>query len=142
MFVLQSTVPVSRIVDAAVFLEGGVMLLVRGHVRAGLRTDRPADQAAAPKATKPKKRGRKPLDDNDVILAADVISSDDDYDDAMNTYQYAGQAVLFRQGTGEDTPAASDGFVEASRAESVSESEDDDENDDDDDDDFEDDFVG
>jgi hypothetical protein len=109
---------------------------------AGLRTERPADASAAPKAGKPKKRGRKPLDDNDVILAADVISSDDDYEDAMNTYEYAGQAVPYRPGTGEDTPAVSDGFVEASRAGSVSESEDEDENDDDDDDDFEDDFVG
>lgn len=136
------------------FFHPGVLLRL-ARALAGLRTGAPADAAPpAPKPSKPKKRGRKPLDSFDVIHAADVLSSEDDFD-GYETYAYTAPggaaAAEEEDDDGADgcvTPAVSDGgALTASKGGSASESEEAvvdgaDEDDDDDDDDFEDDFVG
>lgn len=103
---------------------------------------------SAPKPPKPKKRGRRPLDEDDVILAADVISSDDDFGDGPNTYAYSGPSVgaggvglsvSAAEPSATATPGGSEAGDESKGVLTPSESE---EEDDDDDDFDEDDFVG
>jgi hypothetical protein len=116
-------------------------------INAGLRSSSAEVFQQAPKPAKPKKRGRRPLDEDDVILAADVISSDDEFDDGANTYAYSGPSVtaggmrpsVSAAEPSATTPGGSEAGEESKGVSTPSESEEDD----DDDDDFdEDDFVG
>lgn len=136
-----------------------VASLKRSGCAAGLRAGRAPDTgAAASKAAKPKKRGRKPLDDNDTIHAADIVSSDDDFADHI-MYEYQGQGVSTAandtSGRADSTPAASEGDAAAGAGDDEGTEKDDGDayepggddeseavvDDEDDDDDF-DDFVG